>query len=189
MAWLLASAPMWSQVLNTPDREPLLQWQGLRILPGLNAVTGDEGSGKTRLLQQLATAHADALWLDLRLPGHDAQTPPEVWQSLLPGCPAWNSAWCDALAQALGLSEHLGKRLNMLSTGSRRKVALVALLASGKPITCLDQPYASLDLHSVQVLREFLRDMHEHPGRAWLVADYEADPALDWASQIVLQTD
>lgn len=79
---------MWSQAIITPDRMPLWQWQGLRILPGLNAVTGDEGSGKTRLLQQLATAHADALWLDLRLPGHDAQTPPEVWQSLLASCPA-----------------------------------------------------------------------------------------------------
>ena len=44
---------MWNQVVNTPDIAPLLSWQGLHILPGLNAVTGDEGSGKTRWLRRL----------------------------------------------------------------------------------------------------------------------------------------
>ena len=46
---------MWSQTFPQPapfqsDRAPVL-WQGLRLLPGLNAVVGDEGSGKTQLLQ------------------------------------------------------------------------------------------------------------------------------------------
>ncbi|MEN9888483.1 MAG: hypothetical protein RL559_520, partial [Pseudomonadota bacterium] len=73
-----------------------------------------------------------------------------------------------------------------LSTGSRRKVALVGLLASGTAITCLDQPYASLDMASVGVLRGFLQDMAEQPTRAWWVADYVADPALAWASVVQL---
>jgi ABC-type multidrug transport system ATPase subunit len=58
----------------------------------------------------------------------------------------------------------------------------VGLLASGMAVTCLDQPYAALDLASVRLMREFLEDMAEHPSRAWVVADYEADEALPWRS-------
>ena len=176
---------MWNQVLNTPNA-PLLQWQGLHILPGLNAVTGDEGSGKTWLLRQLSQSSPDAIWLDLRLSEHDEQTPEQVWSDLRAGQPRWNEALRADLTEALGLSEHLGKRLFMLSTGSRRKVGLVALLASGATITCIDQPYSALDMASVRALREFLGDMADHPSRAWVVADYEADAELTWVSRIAL---
>lgn len=175
---------MWNQVLKTPALKPLVTWQGLQILPGLNAVTGDEGTGKTRLLRELAEGVTDALWLDLRLPGQDEQTPEQVWNALQARCPHWNAGLQTALLDALQLRDHLGKTLFLLSTGSRRKVALAGLLASGVAVTCLDQPYAALDLPSVRVVREFLQDMAEHPSRAWVVADYEADEALHWQSMV-----
>ena len=179
---------MWTQQVNAPDVPPVLQWQGLTILPGLNAVCGDEGSGKTRLLRELAQALGNqALWLDLRLPKHDEHTPEEVWSGLQARCPLWSAQLQAALSDALQLQEHLGKRLFMLSAGSRRKVALVGLLASGATLTCLDQPYAALDLASVRVIREFLTDMADHASRAWVVADYEAEPELPWASRIALR--
>ncbi len=177
---------MWNQVVNTPDIAPLLSWQGLHILPGLNAVTGDEGSGKTRLLRELSDSVADALWLDLRLPEHDEQTPEEVWAMLQARCPQWNADLQADLAQALHLQDHLDKRLFMLSAGSRRKVALAGLLASGARIVCIDQPYAALDLASIRTVREFLSDMADHPDRAWVVADYEVDESLPWRSEVVL---
>ena len=90
------------------------------------------------------------------------------------------------LAQALKLDAHLGKKLFMLSAGSRRKVALVGLLASGATVTGLDQPYAALDMASIQVLREFLDDMAAHATRSWVVADYEADARLPWKQIISL---
>ena len=173
---------MWNQVLKAPHLKPLVTWQGLQILPGLNAVTGDEGSGKTRLLRELAEGVTDALWLDLRLPGHDEQTPEQLWADLQTRCPRWSESLQADLLDALQLQDHLAKKLFMLSTGSRRKVALVGLLASGVAVTCLDQPYDALDLASVRVIREFLEDMAEHPSRAWVVADYEADEALQWQS-------
>ncbi len=173
-------------MINAPDAQPLFEWQGLRILPGLNAVTGEEGSGKTRLLRELGDALPDALWLDLRLPDHDQETPEDVWATLQARCPRWNAELQADLTQALQLQDHLGKRLFMLSTGSRRKVALTGLLASGVAVTCIDQPYSALDLPSVRVVREFLQDAAEHPSRAWVVADYEADPQLDWNSQVQL---
>jgi len=177
---------MWNQLINAPDVTPLTEWQGLRILPGLSAVTGDEGSGKTRLLRELGQALPDALWLDLRLPEHDQDTPEDVWAALQARCPRWSADLQAELVDALQLQDHLGKRLFMLSTGSRRKVALTGLLASGVAVTCVDQPYSALDLPSVRVVREFLQDAAEHPSRAWVVADYEADPLLDWHSQVHL---
>ena len=181
---------MWSQTFPQPalfqsDRAPVL-WQGLRLLPGLNAVVGDEGSGKTQLLQALAREQPDALWLDLRLPDHDRHTPRQFWAELQARQPHWQADWQADLTEALQLGEHLDKALFMLSTGSRRKVALVGLLASGAALTCLDQPFAALDLASVRELQGFLQDMAEHTTRAWGVAYYEADAALPWRSVVQL---
>lgn len=173
--------------MHKAELRPLLEWQGLRILPGLNAVTGDEGSGKTRLLRELAQGATDALWLDLRLPEHDEHTPQQVWAALQARCPRWSTELQVELSDALDLQGHVDKRLFMLSTGSRRKVALVGLLASGVTITCLDQPYAALDTVSIRILREFLREATEQPNRSWVVADYGADPQLAWDSVIFRQ--
>jgi ABC-type multidrug transport system ATPase subunit len=162
---------------------------------GLIAITGAEGSGKTSLLRRLSgdlpplpgqEPWPDAAWLNLSLPEQDDQTPTQVWTTLRQRF----SGWCDDLRQdlvdALELTPHVGKKLYMLSTGSRRKVALVGILASGAKVTCLDQPYAALDGASIKVIREFLIDMTDHPTRSWVVADYEADAQLQWARIISL---
>lgn len=171
--------------------QSILRKLQLDIGPGLTAIVGDEGTGKTSLLRVLAgelTPNAgnilgpQALWQDLRLPGHDELTPLEVWASLRGRCPDWQHELQLQLSEALHLQEHLHKRLFMLSTGSRRKVGLVGLLASGAAITCIDQPFASLDMASIEVLRDFLEDAAGHPSRAWVVADYEADPRLPWSA-------
>ena len=154
--------------------------------PGLVAVSGDEGAGKTRLLRRLADERSDALWLDLTLPGQDEQLPQQVWEALRERFPHWNAQLQQDLVEALGLLPHRDKKLFMLSTGSRRKVALVGLLASGATVTCLDQPFAALDAPSARVVREFLADMADHASRTWVVADYEADPRLPWRRHVAL---
>jgi ABC-type phosphate/phosphonate transport system ATPase subunit len=151
----------------------------------LVAVTGGEQSGKTSTLRRLA-AEQGAQWVDLSLPGLDDHTPKQWWGGLQQLSPHWNTALHSGLVSALGLLPHADKQLFMLSTGSRRKVAIAGLLACGATITCMDQPYAALDAASVQVIREFLMDMAEHPTRTWMVADYEADKRLPWARVITL---
>lgn len=168
----------------------------LPLGPGLVAVTGEEGAGKTHLLRWLAGDPVaqqlgrpplqEALWLDLSLPGEDELTPHQVWDALRQRCPRWDPALQQDLAQAFRLEPHLCKTLSMLSTGSRRKVALAALLAGGATVTCLDQPFAALDAASAGVLRNFLAEAAEHATRTWVVADYTADSRLRWRRHIVL---
>jgi ATPase subunit of ABC transporter with duplicated ATPase domains len=155
------------------------------LLPGLVAVTGDERTGKTTLLRGIGE-QSSCLWLDLSLPGQDDQTPEQVWDALRQRCPQWDAPLHDDLVEAFGMQAHSGKQLFMLSTGSRRKVAIAGLLASGAAVTCLDQPFAALDAASARVLREFLADMADHPSRTWVVADYEADARLPWRRHIAL---
>jgi ABC-type multidrug transport system ATPase subunit len=163
--------------------------------PGLIIATGDEGSGKTTLLRRLSgdlpalagQAHCpDTLWLDLSLPGQDEQTPQQVWDALRLRCPLWNGPLQQELTQALDLLPHHDKKLFMLSTGSRRKVGLVGLLASGAKVTCLDQPFNALDAPSARVIRDFLTDMADHASRTWLITDYEKDPRLPWRLHVTL---
>jgi ABC-type multidrug transport system ATPase subunit len=162
--------------------------------PGLVAVTGDEGAGKTSLLRRLGQnlrelptrVSCPVLWLDLSLPGQDDHAPHQVWDGLRQRCPHWDMQLQQDLVEALDLHPHLGKKLFMLSTGSRRKVALVGLLASGATVTCLDQPFAALDASSALVIRDFLADVADHTTRTWVVADYEADPRLPWRRHVAL---
>lgn len=168
----------------------------MSLLPhGLIAIIGGERSGKTSFLRRLSgdvpglpgeAPHPDALWLDLRLPAQDDETPQQVWDSLRARCPQWNAALHQDLIEALGLQPHLDKTLFMLSAGSRRKVALAGLLACGATVTCLDQPFAALDAASIRVVRDFFQDLAQHPTRSWVVADYEADPGLPWRQVISL---
>lgn len=166
---------------------------------GVSWVCGDEGSGKTTLLRLLAgdvqpssgnvrVPEGGVFWVDLQSPAHDSTTVQACWDALRMQHPNWNDALLQDLSEALDMQPHLDKRLHMLSTGSRRKTMVLAALASGATVTLLDQPFAALDLASIQLLKEFLREAAEHPTRAWIVADYEAPPDLLLASVLNLDT-
>lgn len=177
-----------------PEQHLLFKDLDLRLPAGVCALLGDEGSGKTSLLRLLsgdwvatsgelrvlgvdvplsAPARAWVFWTDLRLPMNDEDTPEQCWDAFAKNCPAWSEATQNAIAKTLQLTPHLDKRLNMLSTGSRRKVGLVAALASGAKVTLLDQPFVSLDQTSIRVLKDLLTDLGRDAQRAYLIADYE----------------
>lgn len=154
---------------------------------GVTAVTGDEGQGKTHLLHQLAAAYeGQVFWCDLKLPLHDNDTAQACWETWQGSYPNFDSALLQELIEALSLSEHTHKQLFMLSTGSRRKVALAGALASGATVTLLDQPFVSLDAVSIQAVLDFLQDMSTHTTRAWVVADYTVPKGVDLALLVQL---
>lgn len=150
---------------------------------GVSWICGDEGKGKTTLLRLLAgevqptqgkiiTAQDDAFWIDLQRSKYDTDTALACWNTLRARHSQWSCDLQDNLVEALNMTSHIEKPLHTLSTGSRRKVMLIAALASGASVTLLDQPFMALDLASIRIIQEFLNEVADHPHRAWLVADY-----------------
>jgi len=154
----------------------ILEIQGLTCGPihnlsfawpaGMSWVCGDEGKGKTTLLRLLAgdvqpttgqvvTPAGGVFWTDLQSPEHDATIVQTCWDDLRTRHPHWNDDVLNDLAHALHMNAHRDKQLHMLSAGSRRKVMVIAALASGAAVTLLDQPFAALDFGSIRVIQDF----------------------------------
>ncbi|MDY0108103.1 MAG: ATP-binding cassette domain-containing protein [Giesbergeria sp.] len=189
-------------------QQPVFAGWSARVGPGATLVQGGDSSGKTTLLRLLAgalapaqghlvlngSAWADApqayrrqvFWMDPRSDAIDPLTVRDWLQSL----PAQHAAWdAQALAdhvQGFGLEEHLDKGIYMLSTGSKRKMLMAAGLASGAPLTLFDEPVAGLDRASVRYLCQALADHAAQPGRAIVVAHYEALAGVPWRAVIAL---
>lgn len=155
------------------------------ISPGITLVTGDESCGKSTLLRLLAgrepvqagqiDRNAPAFLSDILSPEHD----PTPVHELLSGVP-------QRLVEGFGLFEHQPKPLYMLSAGSRRKVGLCQTLASHAPVLLIDQPVAALDPPSIRFLAACVHDVVGQPGRAVVLADYQAPPGIDPHHTIVL---
>jgi ABC-type multidrug transport system ATPase subunit len=167
----------------------LLHDLSFSVTPGLTHVRGGEGRGKSTLLRLLAGVQApDAgtlhrgvdtvFWADPSDPRDDPLTGRQWLARPRDRFPAWDDARQDRLVEAFGLVEHLDKALFKLSTGSRRKVGLVAAFASGARVVLLDMPFAALDGPGRMLLDELLREAAGDAARAWIVADYELPATL-----------
>jgi ABC-type transport system involved in cytochrome c biogenesis ATPase subunit len=173
--------------------------------PGVALVRGGDGAGKTTLLRLLAgqlaptqgrlllqgvdaAAQPEAyrrqvFWIDPRLPGlpaHDGQTPAQWLQSLPAHYPQWSDAALQAHVQGWSLAQHLDKPFHALSSGTQRKIFMAAALASGAPLTLIDEPVAGLDKPSVNYLADALNAVAHAPARLVLVAHYESLPGVPW---------
>jgi ABC-type multidrug transport system ATPase subunit len=190
-----------------PGDRPLFHGIDLQLPSGVSALLGDEGVGKTSLMRLLSgdllptagqvrisgdDSHAlrnrppDVFWTDLRLPLHDNETPEQCWAVFRSSSPSWSVETQKELIENLQLSPHLEKKLNMMSTGTRRKVGLVTALACGATVTLLDQPFVSLDQVSIRNLKSFMAHAAQNSDRAWLIADYEEPTHLPLVSVLQL---
>ena len=201
-----ARTPGGRALLLRADRLVLHDRMGQRLFDGLNLdigagltfVRGGEQRGKSVLLRLLAGAirpDAGALNWSPAGPaqagaasvflfdgdGDGAEADPvavSTWlQQQSQRHSGWNWPLLQELLQDFALGEHLDKGLHMLSTGSRRKVALAAAFASGASLTLLEKPFAALDARSRGLLGELLQEAAAHPARAWVLADYQL-PAM-----------
>ncbi len=169
-----------------PGQPSLFSGLSFSVPPGVTWLGGDEGTGKTTLLRLMAgelqpqagtlRTSGTVFWVNPRADGCDALTPGQCFERVAQQHPALDRALLQTLVNELDLTPHLTKRLDMLSTGSRRKVWLAAAFASGAALTLLDQPFAALDKTSMGLITGLLQDATAHPLRAWVVADY-VEPA------------
>ena len=192
-------------VPDCPGSGPL-RLSGLQLRPGLTLVRSDDDSDMSHLLRLLSgkvkprsgqvqwllhsrpvsTTELEQLvfWVDPADRSQDQVSVSAYWQQLRGRYPRWNNAMLDELQVELGLTPHLDKALFMLSTGSRRKVALAAALAASAALTLLDQPYAALDLPSRRCITHCLLDCASQAERIYVMADYEAPEGVP-LSQVI----
>lgn len=190
-----------------PERRLWAHWSAT-VGPGATLVCGGDGSGKTTLLQLLAgdvlpdsgtltladvALHEDApayhqqvFWQDPRSSALDALSVQQWWDSLPARYSRWDAAALAAHIAGFALQPHLDKALYQLSAGTRRKVLMAAALASGATLTLIDEPVAGLDRASVRYLQQALANAAAQPGRALVVAHYEALDGVPWAQVIEL---
>jgi len=162
---------------------PLFGGLSFALTPGLTLVRGGDGRGKSTLLQLMAgvlapsagrlhRAASTIFLADPRDPRDDPLTGRRWVDAQARRCPAWEPSVHAALLDGFELGEHVSKELFRLSTGTRRKLWLSVAFASGAAVTLLDAPFAALDGPARDLLCELLEDAADHPGRAWVVADY-----------------
>ena len=152
------------------------------ITAGLTWVRGGDGRGKTTLLRLIAgelkpasghVRHAGALfYADMREAKLDDVLAHAWLAQQAQQFTKWNSVIADALVEALRLTEHLHKSFHMMSAGTRRKVGLVAAVASQAQVVLLEAPFAALDSAGCEVVSELLAEAAAHHTCAWLLADY-----------------
>jgi ABC-type multidrug transport system ATPase subunit len=175
---------------------------------GLSLVRGGDGRGKTTLLRLLSGGvrpragrlEVRGIELDrdpsgyrrqVHLAGAGAEafeqvTPVEALGAVRAQWPDFDLDLLDALVEGLSLQEHMGKKLFMLSTGSRRKLWLAAALASRAPVTLVDDPFGALDRPSIAFVRERLHAAAGDPDRALVFSGWETPPDLPLATVVDL---
>jgi ABC-2 type transport system ATP-binding protein len=181
--------------------------------PGLTWVRGHNGCGKSTLLRLLAAAlepqHGRMLlvpspgqeaidrlqqplpyrrhvaWCDAEAVAFDHLLATEYFGFMAGLYPGFDEARLGHLLPALGLLSMLRQPIAQLSTGTQKKVALSAVLASGCTVRVLDEPLASLDADSVTVLRAELLAAATQRQQVWIVSSHEGLGAAEAHAQVL----
>ncbi|HVX89226.1 MAG TPA: ABC transporter ATP-binding protein [Gemmatimonadales bacterium] len=164
---------------------------------GYALLIGPTGSGKTTLLEAVAGHQAPRsgrIWLH----GDDVTAlPPEgrgvgfvyqdhllfphlsVRENIAYGLPeAVRGARGVELAEALGITALLERRVDRLSGGERQRVALARALAPRPSVLLLDEPFAALDPSTRNSLRRTLLELQKRERVTILQVSHDFDEAL-----------
>ena len=90
------------------------------------------------------------------------------------------------LFAAFGLEGFERARPGELSGGMRQRVAFLRTLLSGKPVLCLDEPFASLDALTRQELQAWLAEALRTEPRTVLLVTHDVEEALVLADRVLV---
>ncbi len=123
--------------------------------------------------QQPLAYRAQVFWCDPATDAFDGGTAEAYAQHHRQAQAGWSEAAFDDLLTELELAGHLHKPWLGLSMGMRRKLRVACALASGAPLTLLDDPLAALDRRSVAVVTDLLADCAGSTRRVFVSTAYE----------------
>lgn len=95
----------------------------------------------------------------------------------------------EAVLEQVGLAGYGERMTHQLSGGQQQRVALARSLVLEPKILLLDEPFASLDQHLRERLREEVRDLQQRLGITTLFVTHGQDEALALADRIVVMRD
>jgi putative spermidine/putrescine transport system ATP-binding protein len=95
----------------------------------------------------------------------------------------------EAVLELVGLAGYGARQTHQLSGGQQQRVALARSLVLEPKILLLDEPFASLDQHLRERLREEVRDIQQRLKITTLFVTHGQDEALALADRIVVMRD
>ena len=95
----------------------------------------------------------------------------------------------DTVMELVGLTGYGSRQTHQLSGGQQQRVALARSLVLEPKILLLDEPFASLDQHLRERLREEVRDIQQRLKITTLFVTHGQDEALSMADRIVVLRD
>lgn len=95
----------------------------------------------------------------------------------------------EGVLDLVGLGGYGSRRVTQLSGGQQQRVALARSLVLEPKILLLDEPFASLDQHLRERLREEVRDIQQRLRITTLFVTHGQDEALSMADRIVVMRD
>jgi putative spermidine/putrescine transport system ATP-binding protein len=186
----------------------------LAVQPGeIVALLGPSGSGKSTLLRMVGgfeTPTAGSITIDgeevIDLPperrptgmvfqSHALWTHMNVYNNIAFGLKLRRrpkqeiKRRVDAVLEMVGLTGYGTRQTHQLSGGQQQRVALARSLVLEPKILLLDEPFASLDQHLRERLREEVRDIQQRLGITTLFVTHGQDEALAMADRIVVMRD
>ena len=178
---------------------------------GINAVCGPNGSGKTsllRVIKGLVKPSSGSIVIDgedlsrstsarlsrvgLVFQDADVQTVGETVEKDIEFGPA-NLGWdrgkiqrvTDGVIELLGMEDYRKKRPLVLSGGEKRCLAIAGVLAMESRIILMDEPFANLDLDSVQKVLCAVMRLKEQ-GICVVIVSHETDKFLALADNVAV---
>jgi len=180
------------------------------VAPGeVVGFVGPNGAGKTTTLRMIAgTLEPDQG--SVQVLGHDVWSNREAAQALMgylpEHAPLYDDmtprTYLDFLLSARGVTRKqrpelvsqaamrtqvadvLDRRIEGLSKGYRRRVALAGALAHDPPVLILDEPSDGLDPNQKRVTRALIRELS--PGRIILISTHQLDEVVQVCSRLIL---
>jgi NitT/TauT family transport system ATP-binding protein len=178
---------------------------GLRVLDGVSldaaagevvAVVGPSGCGKSTLLElacglQRPDAGTIRAAPAVLMPQRDSLLP---WAGALDNAAlplrlkgqdrATARKGAHATFEAFGLAGFEAAKPHQLSGGMRQRVAFLRTLLAGKPVLCLDEPFAALDALTRQELQGWLAQALTTEPRTVLLVTHDVEEALVLADRV-----